>query len=230
MLHIGADTMPCTTIVGVVTNSRRQSLIEGPIPQLYRPLRQLPASVTDGIVSFFGYALLARAERPQAVVEPLRRVIQRSAPEVPFAHVTPLREQFGRHTRSWVLGATMFSAFGAVALALAAVGLYSVVAFIATLRRHEYGVRLALGATGAHLIRITMLRGLIPAAAGLLIGMSLTLAGGRLVASMLFDTPPHDPVVLGAASVILLSAAAFACLFPGMRAAQTDPVAALRAE
>jgi ABC-type antimicrobial peptide transport system permease subunit len=124
----------------------------------------------------------------------------------------------------------MFSVFGALALAIAVIGLYSVVLFTMTQRRHEYGVRLALGATGPHLVWITMVRGLLPAATGLVFGAALALAGGKIVAAMLFQTVPTDPLVLATVSAILLGAATLACLLPGLRAARTDPVVVLRAE
>jgi predicted permease len=229
-VQVGADSVPCTTIVGVVTNARRQQLLEDPIPQIYRPLIQLPESATRSTVSTFGMTLLARAERPSAVVEPLRRALQATAPDVPYAHVRPLAEQVGRHTRSWELGAKMFSVFGALALAIAAIGLYSVVLFTMVQRRHEYGVRLALGASARHLVWITMLRGLLPALAGLVGGAALALAGAKIVASLLFQTTPTDPIVIGTTCAILLAAAAIACLLPGLRAARTDPLVALRAD
>ena len=229
-VQVGSDTMPCTTIVGVVTNAQRQQLVEGPIPQIYRPLLQLAPAITDNVVSLFGFTLLARADHPDNVVESLHRSIQSVAPNVPYAHVRTLRSQFGRHTRSWTLGASMFSVFGALALLLAAIGLYSVVVFTLAQRRHEYGVRVALGATGGHLVWITILRGLLPATAGLVVGLALALAGGKVVGSMLFQTPPNDPLLLGSVSALLLGAAGLACLLPGLRAARTDPMVALRAE
>ncbi|HEX7120721.1 MAG TPA: ABC transporter permease, partial [Gemmatimonadaceae bacterium] len=128
-VQVGADTVPCTTIVGVVTDARRQQLVEGPIPQIYRPLLQLPESAYGSTASTFGFTLLARARSPESVVEPLRRVLQATSPLVPYAHVRPLSEHVGRHTKSWRLGASVFSLFGALALVLAAVGLYSVVVF-----------------------------------------------------------------------------------------------------
>ena len=228
---VGADTMPCATIVGIVTNSRRQQLMEGPIPQLYRPLLQLPIPLYEATVSNFGFTLLARSERPAAVVEPLRRAIQSTSASVPFAHVRTLSDQFGgRHTRAWTLGASMFSIFGGLALVIAAVGLFSVVTFTMAQRTHEYGVRLALGASESHLVWITMLRGLVPATLGLLLGAALSMAAGKLVASLLFETAPYDPVVFGSISALLLATAAVACLLPGLRAARTDPAVVLRSE
>jgi predicted permease len=228
---IGADTMPCTTVIGIVTNARRQQLVEGPVSQIYRPLDQVPASETDRSVSFFGYAFIARATRsPASLVEPLRRMMQSTAPNVPYAEVRPLKTRLDRFTRSWKLGATMFSIFGALALVVAAVGLYSVVAFTIAQRRHEFGVRVALGATGGNLLRLTVLRGVMPAAFGILIGLVLARLGGRLVAGMLFQLSPRDPFVLGAASAALFLAAVLASVIPGLRVTKVDPIEAMRAE
>ena len=120
------------------------------------------------------------------------------------------------------------SLFGVLALVIAAIGQYSVVAFTMTQRRHEYGVRLALGATGRHLVWITMLRGLAPATLGLLAGSALALAGGKFIAAMLFETAPNDPALFGTVAAILLAIAALASLVPGLRAARTDPARVLR--
>ena len=148
--------MPCTTIVGVVTNTHRQDLVEGLVPQLYRPLDQLPASITDRIVSFFGYTMVARTRGDAATMaEPLRRAMQSVSGRVPYATVTTMRAMLGRQTRGWELGARVFTAFGALALVLAAVGLFSVVAFTIGQRMHEFGVRSALGAQAADLLRLT---------------------------------------------------------------------------
>jgi predicted permease len=227
-IQVQADTMPCTTIVGVVTNARRQALVEGPVPQIYRPLLQLPSSYTDRTVSFFGYTLLARAADPDRALAPLRRALQAVSSSIPYVRAQTMDQRLGSQTRSWQLGATMFGIFGALALALAAFGMYSVVAFTLASRKQEYGVRLALGASGAHVVRITLARGLFPAIVGLLIGTSGALAGGKVVSSLLFQTAAYDPVVLGTASAVLLLATTLACLVPGLRAARTDPAIVMR--
>ena len=230
-LKIGADSMPCTTVVGVVTNTRRQDLVEGLVPQLYRPLDQLPASVTDGIVSFFGYTLVARTRgNADALAESLRRAMQSVGAQVPYATVTSMRRLLENKTRAWELGARVFTAFGALALVLAAVGLFSVVAFTIGQRMHEFGVRSALGAQAADLLRLTVVRGLTPAAIGIVVGVLLSLGGGRFVAALLFETSPRDPVVLGGASAVLFVAAIVASLIPAVRATRVDPTIALRSE
>jgi predicted permease len=230
-VRIGADSMPCTTVVGIVTNARRQQLVEQPVSQVYRPLDQVPAVESDRTVSFFGYSMVARTSRdPRSVAEPLRRMLQASAPNVPYAHVRPLAERLGRQTRSWNLGATMFSIFGVLSLVLAAIGLYSVVAFTVAQRMHEFGVRVALGASGRSLLRLTVLRGVAPAAAGILVGLGFALAASRLMEGLLFELSPRDPVVFGSVSVVLLVSAIAASLLPALRATRVDPMMALRTD
>jgi ABC-type antimicrobial peptide transport system permease subunit len=230
-LKIGADTMPCSTIVGVVTNTRRQDLVEGLVPQFYRPLDQLPASVTDNVVSFFGYILVARTRGPAATMaEPLRRMMQSVSAQVPYARVQSMRAIIGNKTRGWELGARVFTAFGVLALVLAAIGLFSVVAFTIGQRMHEFGVRSALGAQTSDLLRLTVVRGLAPAAIGIVLGVLLSLASGQFVGALLFQTSPRDPSVLGGASAVLFLAAIAASLGPAIRATRVDPTIALRAE
>jgi predicted permease len=230
-LKFGADSMPCTTVVGVVTNARRQELVEQPVSQAYRPLDQLDPSVYERSVSFFGFALIARTTgKPSTMVEPLRRMIQSAGPNMPYADVRPLSTRLGRQTRSWTLGATMFSIFGALSLLLAAIGLYSVVAFTVAQRVHEFGVRVALGATGGNLLRLTIVRGVAPVVAGLGVGIVLALMAARLVEGLLFELSPRDPTVFASASAILLLVAIIASLVPAVRATKVDPMLALRSE
>ena len=229
-VKVGGDTVPCSTIVGVVSNTRRQDLVEGLVPQVYRPLAQLAPAITDRTVSFFGYTLVARSLNPTRLVEPLRRTIQSTSALVPYANVRPMEDLLGRHTRSWKLGARAFSVFGAIALVLAVVGLYSVVTFTVAQRLHEFGVRIALGAQAHDITRLTMARGVAPIALGVVIGLVLALAGGKLVAALLFQVSPHDPMVLASVSAVLLLAAAAASLAPAIRATRADPMTALRAE
>jgi predicted permease len=230
-VRVGGDTMPCATVVGVVTNTRRQDLVEDAISQVYRPLDQLSPAITGNTVSFFGYTLVVRTSGDAAnFAEPVRQTIQSVGASVPYANVQTIRSLLGRHTRAWELGARVFSAFGALALLLAAIGLFSVVAFTIGQRTHEFGVRAALGAQRGDLLRLGLVRGLAPAAAGVVIGVLVALAAGRFVASLLFDVSPRDPMVLSLASGLLLVASIAAALVPAMRASRVDPTVALRAE
>jgi predicted permease len=230
-VRVGADTMPCTTVVGIVTNARRQRLVETPTTMIYRPLDQLDAAVYDRSVSFFGFSFIARTTRnPASLAEPLRRLIQSVNPNLPYAEVRPLADRLGRQTRSWTLGATMFTIFGALALVVAAIGLYSVVAFAVAQRLHEFGVRVALGATSANLLRLTVFRGVMPVLAGIAVGLAITRLASGLMNDMLFEMSPRDPAVYAGAALTLLLVAVLASLAPARRAAKADPMLALRAE
>jgi predicted permease len=230
-VRIGADTMPCTTVIGIVTDARRQRLVETPTTMIYRPLDQLDPSVYDRSVSFFGFSFIARTTRkPSTLAEPLRRLIQSAGPNMPYAEVRPLADRLGRQTRSWTLGATMFTIFGALSLLVAAIGLYSVVAFAVAQRLHEFGVRVALGATGANLVRLTLLRGVMPVVVGMGVGLAVALGLSRLMEGMLFEMSPRDPTVYATAGAALLVVAILASLVPARRAAKADPMLALRSD
>jgi predicted permease len=231
-LRVGADTAPCSTVIGVVSNTHRQDLVEEqPVPQLYRPLDQITTGESNSTVSFFGYTLVVRtAGDAAAMVEPLRQALQGVAPTVPYANVQTMRALLGRQTRSWELGARVFSAFGALALVLASVGLFSAVAFMLGQRMHEFGVRRALGARSRDLLALGIRRGLAPVVGGIAAGLGLTLGLGRFVDPLLFKESSRDPFVLCAAVAVLFAAALTASLIPARRAAVVDPTVALRAE
>jgi ABC-type antimicrobial peptide transport system permease subunit len=135
----------------------------------------------------------------------------------------------GEQTRSWTLGARMFDAFAGLALLIALVGLYSIVTFTIAQRRHELGVRVALGATGANLVRLTVRGAMTPALAGLAAGLGVALLTGRFVGPMLFRVS-RDPLVLGAAAALLLFAALGASLVPALRVRHIDPMLTLRSD
>ena len=230
-IKVDADTMPCATVIGVVTDTRRQDLVEsGFVPQIYRPIPR-PGSREAGNFAFMGFTLVARSEGDAAhQVEPLRRTLQGVSSSVPYAHVQTMRDLLGRHTRNWQLGAKVFTAFGALALILAAVGLFSVVAFTVGQRMYEFGVRTALGARPRDLARLTIARGLTPALGGIVLGVVLVLALGRFLDGLLFQQSTRDPAAFGMATGILFVSAALASLLPAMRASRADPKVALNSE
>ena len=132
--------------------------------------------------------------------------------------------------RSWTLGATMFSAFGVLALVIAAVGLYSVVGYDVAQRTAELGVRAALGARTGDLLRLVVGQGARVTLVGVAVGLLAALVATRWIEPLLFDVSPRDPLVLGSVAATLLVIAALASLVPASRAARVDPAVALRAE
>src|SRR6185503_17765433 len=140
-------------------------------------------------------------------------------------------EPIVRHeTLPFRLGATMLSGFGALALLLAAVGVYGVISYDVGQRSREIGLRMALGARAADVSSLVMRDGLRVVAIGGLIGAGVALAGGRLLRPLLYDTSPHDPVVLGGVALLLLIVATLACLLPARRATRVDINVAIREE
>ncbi len=215
---------PCVTVVGVSQNTRAHDFRTGGSAEYFVPLTQSP-SLMDWRVMF----VRTRAGLPAATTaQDIRRMLQSMRRDLPFADVRLLREVVSAETRPWELGATMFGLFGVLALIIAAVGLYSTIAYEMAQRTHEFGVRQALGARGTDIGRLVLGRALRYAVPGLLAGLGLALLTTRWVRTLLFDVSPHDPVVYAAVGLTLLGAAMVAAVGPARRAWRLDPVAALR--
>jgi ABC-type antimicrobial peptide transport system permease subunit len=166
----------------------------------------------------------------RAEVESVRRQLQREMPGASYVTVTPLTDIVGSQTRAWDLGATMFTAFGALALVLAAIGLYSVIAYNVAQRTHELGVRIALGAQVRDVVQMVVREGVTLGVAGVILGTAIALALSRPLKPLLFDESPRDPLVFSAMAVLVLGVTIVASLVPARRAARVDPNSALRAE
>lgn len=219
---------PCSRVVGVVEDARLSSLDEQAAMHYYIPLGQ------EGGMG--GRNILVRPLAPpgsrafRQVATAVRADLLRMEPNLGYIDIETLQQALGGQIRPWRLGATMFGIFGGLALIVAAVGLYSVVAYNVEQRRHELGVRLALGAQRAAIVRLILRDGIAAAVIGLAIGLGLALAGGRFIEPLLFQVAPDDPVVLGIVGATLLSVAGAAALVPALRGVRVDPVEALRAE
>jgi ABC-type antimicrobial peptide transport system permease subunit len=224
-MKIGGDTMPCSEIVGIAENSRRQSLIEGENLQYFIPLAQAVRGGGNTPV------LLARPMGDASIAaEPFRRRLQGAAANLPYVRVRPLEELVSPQKRSWRLGATMFAVFGALALVLAAVGLYSVLAYDVAQRTREFGVRVALGARGADVMAMVIARGVRTAVVGGAAGAAVALLMGPWLAPLLFQTSPRDPLVFTVVLTVVSVVAIIAAFVPARRALNVDPIVALRAD
>ncbi len=216
---------PCVMVSGVVETARRDKVIEDPKPQFYLPF---------GMPGFEGWkprTLIVRAdEAAQAVVgSEIRRPLSRALPSAQIT-ITRMTDALEPQYRPWKMGAALFTLFGLLAIVVAAVGIYSTVSYVVSQRTHEFGVRIALGAQMTDIARQVIGDGLRPVLVGVLAGVALALAGGRLIASLLYGVSPSDMRVLVAVSVGLVVVAIVAGLAPARRAARVDPIAALRAE
>lgn len=208
-------------VVGLAQTTRINRLGESPQPFFYLPARQ---SVT-------GQALTLRSElAPAALTAAVRAQVAALDPNLTLGEFLTMRQQMEQTNGAARTAALMLAAFAVVALALAAIGLYGLMAGAVAERRRELGLRLALGATPARLVNGVVSEALRLVALGAVIGLGLALAGTRLLGYLLYRVSPHDPAVLASVTVLLALLAAVAALLPARRAAATDPVTALRQE
>jgi putative ABC transport system permease protein len=222
-IGIPPDTAPCRYVVGIAEDIHAR----GFGPEARNFYYYLPAAQWHQQ----GGGLFVRvAGDPRGSIDPLRRRLQEEMPGVSYVTVTRLGEVVDAQSRSWVMGATVFTAFGALALVLAAVGLYSVIAYNVAQRRQELAVRVALGALASDVMRLVVGEGLRFAVAGALVGGTIALIAAPRIAPLLFNQSPRDPLVFGAVTAALLVVAVLASMIPAIRGARVDPNAALRAE
>jgi predicted permease len=214
----------CRRVVGVVAWARSVEMKDLPKPQYYLPVTQVDTT----LASFEMF--IRTADDPERVVEPAWRVLNNFFPGYPRARVRSFNTLMEPEIRPWRVGVTLFCASAGLALLLAIVGLYAVMAFAVRQRSHEFGVRRALGAPARHLVRLVLGRGLLVAAAGVVLGTSIAYALGRFAAPLLYRTNPRDFPVLMVAALSLLVAACTASVVPALAAARADPRQALQAE
>jgi ABC-type antimicrobial peptide transport system permease subunit len=147
-----------------------------------------------------------------------------------YVTTRPVSDLLDAQRRSWRAGAAMFVAFGVLALVVAAVGLYGVIAYDVGQRMHELGVRIALGAQGSDVVRLVVARGVRLAVAGIAVGSALAIGAARWIEPLLFQQSATDPAVYGVVALMLIAVAAAACSAPAARALRADPNTVLRAE
>jgi ABC-type antimicrobial peptide transport system permease subunit len=218
------DGDACTQVVGIVQNV----VLFGRMDergQYYLPLTHPRVSGEPPD------ALLIRAKKGAATVSSaVRREMQTLTPEMPYVSVQSYEELFAPELQPWRLGATMFGVFGALALVIAALGVYSVVAYVATQRTHEIGVRTALGACAADVIQLVLLDGARVVLMGLAFGIAGALLAGHWLQPLLYHTSARDPGVIAVVAALLATTALAASCVPAWRASRVNPVIALRAE
>jgi predicted permease len=220
-IRIGSDTAPCTTVIGVAEDAVYENFTDDRGFVQYLPLEQVGAN--------WGNKLLIRVRsRDSASIETVRRGLQRAMPAQGYVRVQPFAELLDAQRRSWALGATMFVMFGALALVIAAVGLYGVITYSVAQRTHELGVRLALGARRWDVVRLVVGQGVAFAIAGVGIGLSVALVSARWLQPLLFRQAAVDPTTYGAVSGIIVGVALIASVMPARRAMRADPNVALR--
>jgi predicted permease len=207
-------------VVGVAKNSKYQSVRETPKPFFYVPLHQNFAR---------GPGLNIRTRlSPEAMTAALTREVHAIDRNLALFEVITLQEQVDRSTSPQLVAVTLVGVLGGLALLLAAIGLYGVMSYSVSQSTRKLGLRMALGATPSHLLRLVMSRGLALTAAGIVGGTAVALASTRLLGYLLYNVSPRDPLSFGSAFLVIMVASLAACFLPAWRATRTDPLQALR--
>ena len=221
MISGGCTECPPTTVVGVVDDVRYSGLT-GPLEGMYSPVLEVwPTTL---------YLFIRTQGSPEALIPSVRRVLASVDPTVPLDDIATMEERLYSsmaQPRQWAI---LLGAFAAAALALAALGVFGMLSYIVHARRREIGVRMALGAHGASVVRLIVGKGFRHAAVGSVIGLGAALIGTRALTTVLYDVSPADPRTLGMATLALLVVALFACWLPARRAAAIDPLEVMRDE
>lgn len=210
-------------IVGVVSNARQWSLHRDADPEMYFLYGQTPAPNQTTL-------LLRTAGEPLALAPLVRDAVRRIAPDVPVFGVSSMDAIVERSYAQQSFVMRLLLAFGAVALVIACVGLYAVLAYIVSQRTREIGVQLALGATGGRVLSNTLREGALLASGGVLAGAGLALVAGKLLQGLVFGVTFYEPAIYAAAGIVLALVALSASLLPAWRAARVNPMDALRYE
>jgi putative ABC transport system permease protein len=211
-----------TEIIGIVADVKHAQLDKAAEPMSYWPIAELPYNSMT-------FVLRTRGE-PQNAAAAARQVIQTLDPQQPVADVRTLASMLGNSIARQRFNTLLLALFAALALALSAIGIYGVLAYAVTQRTHEIGIRAALGASGADILQLILRQGLRLALLGVALGLVAALALTRLVKTLLFEMSATDPLTFGALTLLLLGVALLACWIPARRAANVDPLVALRYE
>jgi putative ABC transport system permease protein len=221
-IHVGKDSPPCSRVVGVAEDTRLQSLDLPREYAYYVPLAQYPDPTGTILVRVGGHA--------EDFADAVRRQLQPLMPIDAYLTAVPLEDMLATPTRSWQLGATMFVAFGGLALIVAAIGLYSVIAYGVAQQTREIAIRVALGARRATVVGLVLQRGLTFVLASAGAGMFVVAMTTRWTADLLFHVSPTDPLVFAGVVGVLLVVALAALYVPARAATQVDPISVLRAD
>jgi predicted permease len=211
---------PWIEVVGVVRDSKYATVGEDPRQFLYRPLSQAYAPAAT--------ILLRTDGDPSRVVASVRGAVASVVPDLPLFNVGPLNDLTELSLLPLQLATYLSAVLGATALTLAVIGLYGVMSFLVRLRRREIGIRIALGAAPADVVRLVTHQGVRWIAIGLSVGLAVSVAFAQLLAGLLYGVAPADPLVLSGAAVVLGATAYLSCRVPAQRTCRLNPMTVLR--
>lgn len=225
-LHFGQDpaasrfTQSWRTVVGVIKNIKQDGLDSNGIPHVYVPIYQYPGRALS-------IALRTSLPASQLDVQ-IRHEVQSVDPGLPIFAVSSMDDVLDRSLASRRFSADLVGAFAALALLLASIGIYGLLAYMVGQRSREIGLRMALGAGRQDILKLILGRGFVLASLGIVAGLLLASAGASAMSSLLYGVRPHDPAVFVGVAVLLQAVAVLASYLPARRAARVDPMSALR--
>jgi predicted permease len=226
--HLGTRNQPWLTVVGIIPDVRHNAVIEEGRAETYVPHAQIARETGGGATRTMTFAIRT-AREPDTMVAPLRAAVREVGPHLPLSEIQTMEQVTSRALAQPRLTAMLLATLAALALALAALGIYSTVSLLVSERTREIGIRVALGAGRSSILRLVAGEGALLAAAGLVIGTAGALLSTRLLQGLLYGVGPLDPVTFAAAPAVLGGLTVVACVTPARRAAGVDPVVALRA-
>ncbi len=228
-IAMSGEGRPWMTIVGVAGDVRQDGLDTTPQSEVYMPHAQFTPFWRDTTLRTFTITVKTAGDPAQAT-SIVRQQVRALDANLPISTVITMDEVVARSVAERRLHMLLLGTFAAIAVVLAVVGTYGVLAYQITERTREFGVRMALGARAGDILRMVVRQGMMPACAGVLLGLAGATLLTRLLASLLFETEPLDLVTFAATASFVLCAALVACCVPARRATRVDPATALRAE
>jgi len=220
-LRFGQDpAQPWMTVVGIVKDIKNDGLDNDGVPHIYVPIYQSPHR---------DLSVVLRTSLPANVLEPqIRHGIQSIDPGLPVFNVSSMNDVLDRSLASRRFSADLVGGFAAVALLLASIGIYGLLAYMVGQRSREIGIRMALGARRGDVLKLILRKGVVLAAVGIVAGIIVSAATASMMASLLYGVQPHDLLVFLAVPLLLFAVAVLASYFPARRATKVDPMFALR--